>query len=94
MESDVSLGGSVTPVRCHSNHDNGPRNATRRDAVGCIRNTIQTTLVIPPLTGRIPPTLPTTVGNPFRLILPEAIAIGVRFSHASRTSSHSWRIAQ
>jgi len=28
------------------------------------------------------------------LILPEAIAIGIRFSHASRTSSDSWRIAQ
>ena len=33
-------------------------------------------------------------GYSFRLILPEAIAIGIRFSHASRTSSHSWRIAQ
>jgi len=30
----------------------------------------------------------------FRLILPEAIAIGVRFSHASRTSLDSWHIAQ
>jgi len=31
---------------------------------------------------------------PFRLILPEVIAIGVRFSHASRASSDSRRIAQ
>jgi len=28
------------------------------------------------------------------LILPEAIAIGVRFSHASRTGSDPWRTAQ
>jgi len=30
----------------------------------------------------------------FRLILPEDIAIGIRFSHASRTSLDSWQIAQ
>jgi hypothetical protein len=41
-----------------------------------------------------PPCGPLGHTDTFRLILPEDIAIGIRFSHASRTSLDSWQIAQ
>ena len=43
--------------------------------------------------GTVPATRSLSERATFRLILPEAIAIGVRLSHASRTGLDPWRIA-
>lgn len=76
--SDVSPSSSVTSERM--SFELGPLNGD----LTAIRCHSPANTPRPGLNGR----------DPFRLILPEVIAIGVRFSHASCTSSHSWRKAQ
>ena len=78
MESDVSLGSSVTP--------------DQRYGFGVVELTDLEDRHDTCVSARNPPSH--SARQPFRLILPEAIAIGVRFSHASRTGLDPWQIAQ
>ena len=80
--SDVSLGSSVPPDCSRGpNTDHAMRHIFGDRFLSRNRS-------------RQPPTVSPRQLDTFRLILPEDIAIGIRFSHASRTSSHSWHIAQ
>ena len=75
--SDVSEWSSVTP---------GVAGRSELFGLGLWCDTV-------PVRERSPATRSPSGRATFRLILPEAIAIGVRFSHASRTGLDPWRIA-